>query len=388
MKKKICLLGSTGSVGVQCLSVCEELGIKVIAIAAKKNIKLLEEQARKFNVKKVCVFEEKYYETLKENLKDCFCEVVCGLEGIFKICQEECDVVLNAIVGIEGLFPTVFALEAKKNVALANKETLVTAGELILKLAEKNGCEVLPVDSEHSAIFQCIRASKKNEVKSLILTASGGPFLGKTREFLKNVTKKEALKHPNWKMGEKITIDSATLMNKGLELIEAVKLFKKKPEEIVVVVHPQSVLHSAVEFVDGAILGQFSVPTMKLAIQYALTYPNRVYSKIKPFKFTDYLNLSFLKPDNETFPCIKFCEIAAKRGGLFPTILNAVNEKAVELFLNGEIEFLDIEKAVENSLKIELKQEEFSVSTILKTDKLIKENFNNILKMKKLEVFS
>lgn len=378
MVKSVCLLGSSGSVGVQALDVCKNLNIKVDSIVAKKNIALLEEQARKFKPKLVCVVDEKHYKTLKQNLKDTFVEVVCKEEGIFKAILKTKEMVLNAIVGISGFLPTVFALENKKNVALANKESLVVGGEIIMKIAKKNNCKILPVDSEHSAIFQCIQAAKEKEVKKLILTASGGPFFKKTENFLKTVTVEDALKHPNWKMGRKISIDSATMANKGLELIEAMFLFNKKPEEIEIVINPQSVLHSAVEFVDNTILAQFCVANMQSAIQYALTHPFRVCSKIKPFSFTDCKEISFFKPNYKMFPCLKFFKKAAEEKGLLPTILNAANEKAVELFLNGRIKFLDIQKALEKSLEIKHNNEKLTINSILKTDILTKEYVENI----------
>lgn len=378
MVKNICLLGSTGSIGVQTLNVCENLKINVNSIVAKKNITLLEEQARKFKPNLVCVEDEKYYKTLKQNLKDTFIEVVCKKEGVLKAILKTPEMVLNAIVGISGFLPTIFALENKKNVALANKESLVVGGEIIMNLAKKNGCLILPVDSEHSAIFQCINAAKEKEVKKIILTASGGPFFKKTKEFLKTVTVKDALNHPNWKMGNKITIDSATMANKGLELIEAMFLFNKKPEEIEIVIHPQSVLHSAVEFVDKTILAQFSATNMQSAIQFALTYPFRVCSKIEDFSFTNCKEISFFKPNYEMFPCLELFKKAAEKKGLFPTILNAANEKAVELFLKGKIKFLDIAKLLKKSLEIKHNNEKLTIDSILKTDILVKQYVENI----------
>ncbi len=373
MNKKICLLGSTGSVGRQCLDVCERLNFKVLGVVCNENIELLEEQVRRFNVKVACVRNEKFYKELKEKLKDTSCEVVSGDEGILKVCMLQCDLVLNAIVGVAGLMPTIFALENKKNVALANKETLVTGGELVMNLAQKNGCKILPVDSEHSAIFQSIQGVSEKEIEKIILTASGGPFFRKTRKELEKVTVADALKHPNWSMGPKITVDCATMMNKGLELIEAVHLFKKDVGDVEIIIHPESVLHSAVRFVDHALIGQFSVPDMRLAIQYALTYPLRLASDIKNFSFTDYLNLRFFKPDFKKFPCLNFAIEAMKKGGLYPTILNAANEVAVDLFLKGKIKFLDIEKAIEKSLEIKHNNDELTIQSILKTDIFVKE---------------
>lgn len=372
MRKSICVLGSTGSIGVQTLEVCKNLNIKVLGLVANKNIKLLEEQARIFKPKIVCVNDEKFYRELKENLKDTSVEVVSKKEGIFKVCCLEADIVLNAIVGVAGLLPTVFAIENKKDVALANKETLVVGGEIVKKIAKDNGVIILPVDSEHSAIFQCIKGSSYNEVRKIILTASGGPFFSKSLEFLQNVTVCDALKHPNWNMGAKISIDSATMMNKGLELIEAVHLFNRESKDIEIVIHPQSVLHSAVEFVDGAILGQFSKPDMKVAIQYALTYPDRVRLNVESFSFIKQQNISFFKPDYEKFPCLKYCKEVIEKKGLAPTILNAANEKAVELFLKGKINFLDINRAVKKALEIKHNNEDFTIESIIKTDAYIK----------------
>lgn len=386
MRKSICVLGSTGSIGVQTLEVCKSLNIKVLGLVANRNIKLLEKQARIFKPKIVCVNDERFYKELKENLKDTLIEVVSKMEGIFKVCSLDVDIILNAIVGIAGLLPTVFALKNKKDIALANKETLVVGGEIVKKIAKENGCIILPVDSEHSAIFQCIKGSSCKEVRKIILTASGGPFFLKSLEFLQNVTVSDALKHPNWNMGEKITIDSATMMNKGLELIEAVHLFNKEPKDIEIVIHPQSVLHSAVEFVDGAILGQFSKPDMKVAIQYALTYPKRVVSNVERFSFVDQQNISFFKPDYEKFSCLKYCEEAIEKKGLIPTILNAANEKAVELFLKGKIKFLDINKAVKKALEIEHINEDLTIESIMKTDCYVKEYIKEYLEKEVINI--
>lgn len=388
MRKSICVLGSTGSIGVQTLEVCKNLNIKVLGLVANKNIGLLEKQARIFKPKVVCVNDERFYKELKENLKDISIEVVSKKEGIFKVCCLECDIILNAIVGVAGFLPTVFALENRKDVALANKETLVVGGEIVKKIAKENGSLILPVDSEHSAIFQCIKGNEEKEVRKIILTASGGPFFGKSLEFLENATVCDALKHPNWNMGAKITIDSATMMNKGLELIEAVHLFNKGPKDIEIVIHPQSVLHSAVEFVDGAILGQFSKPDMKVAIQYALTYPKRVMASVERFSFVDQQNISFFRPDYEKFLCLKYCEEAIEKKGLFPTILNAANEKAVELFLKGKIKFLDINRAVKKALEIKHINEDLTIESIIKTDSYVKEYIQeylekNIINIKK-----
>lgn len=370
--KSVCLLGSTGSIGVQALDVIKSLNINVLAIAANENIALLERQAREFRPRVVCVRNKKYYSKLKESLKDCNVVVVAGEDELLNLCSLNCDIVLNAIVGVAGLKPTVCALNNKKDVALANKESLVVAGEIVVNIEKKNGCKIIPVDSEHSAIFQCITFGGPCEVNKIILTASGGPFFGKTRKFLENVSVCDALKHPNWSMGKKITIDSATMMNKGLELIEAVWLFNKKPQDIKIVVHPQSVLHSAVEYVDGSVIAHFSKPNMRLAIQYALTYPNRLPSLVGGFSFEDCGSISFFKPDYYTFPCLKLCEQAIEKGGIYPAILNAANEKAVELFLEGRIKFLDIEKLVEKALEIEHINKNLTIESVLELDFLVK----------------
>lgn len=379
MVKKVIILGSTGSIGVQALDVCSKLGIKVLAISANENFELLKEQARLFKPKLVCIANEKYYKTLKEDLCDVNCKVVAKEEGFLKAVSLDCDLVINSIVGVAGLLPTIFALNNKKNVAIANKESLVTGGEIITKLAEKNDCKILPIDSEHSAIFQCMQNNGENKIKKIILTASGGPFFGKTREFLKDVSVKDALNHPNWKMGKKITIDSATMMNKGFELIEAMHLFKKKEQEIEIVINPQSVLHSAVEYEDGAIIGQFSSSDMRLAIQYALTYPKRCASLVEPFSFSKIKNISFFEPDYEVFLTLNLCKEAAKKGGLWPTVLNAANEKAVEYFLNGKIKFLDIEKIIKKAMRIKDIDEKVTIDSILKTDSYVKEFVKGIV---------
>ena len=376
----ISVLGSTGSVGTQTLEVAAELKIKIEALTANCNIKKLAEQTRKFKPKTICIANPELYSELKNSLKDCSVKILTGTDGILKIASSNsADIVCNSIVGIAGLAPTIKALENGKTVALANKESVVTGGALIQKLINSNnGCKIVPVDSEHSAIFQCLQNNSSKSVRKIFLTASGGPFLGKTTKWLKkNATIENSLKHPNWKMGKKISIDSATLMNKGFELIEAAWLFNLKPEQIEIVVHPQSVLHSAVEFVDGTVLGQFGEPTMKLPIQFALTNPKHIVSSIEPFSFFKHSSLSFLKPDFETFKCLKHCETAILKGALFPTALNAANEKAVELFLANEIGFLDIEKIINYVVNTKnnenLKTNNLSLELILKTDEQIKE---------------
>lgn len=370
MIKNMSLLGSTGSIGTQALDVAEKSNIDVVALTANKNIKLLEKQVRKFKPTLVCISDENLYNELKTNLKDCFVKVVCGVDGLCEAASlSSVDIVLNSVVGIAGLLPTMCAIENNNNVALANKETLVTGGRLVMDAAKKHNCKILPVDSEHSAIFQCIQGNNKKQISKIILTASGGPFFKKDRSFLEKATVKDALNHPNWNMGNKISIDSATMMNKGLELIEAVWLFDKNPEDIEIVIHPQSVLHSAVEYLDGSVIGQLGLPDMRLPIQYALTYPDRVESSVKSLSLTDYESLNFYKPDYEKFKCINICKEAISKGGLYPTIVNAANEVAVGLFLAGKIKFLDIEKCVEAAMNLKNVNELKSISSILDMDK-------------------
>ena len=286
-------------------------------------------------------------------MSDTDTRVVTGIDGLCEVASLECaDIVLNSVVGMVGLRPTIAAIRAKKAIALANKETLVTGGELVLKLAKECGVSILPVDSEHSAIFQCLQGNPKKALSRIILTASGGPFYGKSREELRNVTVAQALKHPNWDMGAKITIDSATLMNKGLELIEAVWLFGCNPDDVEIVIHRESVLHSAVEYCDYSVIGQMGTPNMKLPIQYALTYPERVPCHVKRLSLTDYGTLSFMKPDLETFVCLKACYEALKKGGLYPAMVNGANEEAVSLFLAEKIPFLAIGELVYQVLQL------------------------------------
>ncbi len=371
--KRISILGSTGSIGTQTLDVIDHLGFEVVAISAFRNIELLEQQARRFKPKLVCIFDESLFKKLKTNLADCSIKVVSKMEGLCEIASlNYADLIFNAIVGTCGLLPTVVALQNKKDVAMANKESIVVAGKLLFDLAKQNCCKILPVDSEHSAILQCIDQQNADKISKLILTASGGPFFGKTRKDLKNVKISDALNHPNWKMGKKISVDSATLINKGFELIEACYFFAKKPEAIEIVVHPQSLLHSAVSYVDGTVIGQFGRTNMKLPIQFALTYPERIKSLVRPFSFFDCKNLNFFKPDYETFGCLKFCIDAIKAGGFIPAIIHAANEQAVELFLNGKIDFLQIEQLIKKAMQTEIKESVFNFDSILEVIKLVK----------------
>ena len=367
--KKISVLGSTGSIGTQCLEIVEKYGFEVEALTAHKNIKLLEQQARKFNPKFVAVFDEEKANELKLALADTSVKVYGGESGILAAAETGSEIVLNSIVGIAGLKPSLTAINSGSTLALANKETMVAGGNLVTDAAKRMGKEILPVDSEHSAIFQSLIKEKDRKFEKIILTASGGPFYGKTRDELKNITPADALKHPNWDMGQKITIDSATLMNKGLEVIEAVHLFGCKASDIEVVVHRQSILHSAVEFCDGAVIGQMGTPDMKIPIQLALTYPERYESDAPKLSLTDIGTLTFAKPDMETFTCLKTCIDAINKGGLKPAAANGANEMAVELFLKGKIGFLDIGELVAFATENQKDVDSFTLEDVFEADK-------------------
>lgn len=343
--KKIAILGSTGSIGTQALQVIEEHHDKfeVTVLTANYNSELLIQQAIKFKPNTVVIGDERQFKKVSDALWQHDIKTFAGKEALAQVVEmEEIDIVLTALVGYAGLLPTINAIKAKKNIALANKETLVVAGELITKLAKENGVNIYPVDSEHSAIFQCLAGEFHNPIEKIYLTASGGPFRGKKREELLNITKQEALKHPNWTMGAKITIDSATLMNKGLEVIEAKWLFDLTPQQIDVIVHPQSIIHSLVQFTDGSMKAQMGLPDMKLPIQYALSYPNRLSSASPRFNFLDYPELTFEQPDKETFTNLSLAYTTLEKGGTSSCILNAANEIAVEAFLKDQIRFLEI----------------------------------------------
>ncbi|MDE5741757.1 MAG: 1-deoxy-D-xylulose-5-phosphate reductoisomerase [Oscillospiraceae bacterium] len=349
--KTISLIGSTGSIGVQTLDVCRQHNIKVAALAAHRNVKLLEEQAREFNPKLVCIYDEGLYSDLRDRLSDVSVKILCGMEGLCENAAMDADLFVNSVVGMVGLLPTLTAIEHGRDIALANKETLVAGGHLVMSAVERKGLKIYPIDSEHSAIFQCLQGNRREQLNKIILTASGGPFFGKKKTELKNVTPEQALKHPNWSMGNKITIDSATLMNKGLEFIEAKWLFEVAPENIEIVVNRESVIHSAVEYKDFSVLAQMGVPDMKIPIQYALLYPERVECDVKPLSLTDYGTLTFAKPDLETFDCLAGCIEAIKLGGAYPCIVNAVNEEAVGLFMSRKIPFLKIGELVQAALR-------------------------------------
>ena len=344
-KKQIAILGSTGSIGAQALEVISEHSdlFEVEVLTANNNSALLIEQAKKFKPNTVVITNEDKYKEVDDALFDLGIKVFAGQQSLEEVVEgENIDIVLTALVGYSGLKPTIRAIKAKKNIALANKETLVVAGDLITKLCQEYGTQIYPVDSEHSAIFQCLVGETYNPIEKIYLTASGGPFRGRLRNDLLDITKAQALKHPNWEMGAKITIDSASLMNKGLEVIEAKWLFDLKTSQIDVVVHPQSIIHSAVQFEDGSIKAQLGVPDMKLPIQYALGFPERLKNNFKRFSFMDYPNLTFEKPDLETFRNLQLAYNAMEKGGNMPCILNAANEIAVEAFLNDKIGFLNM----------------------------------------------
>ena len=369
MNKTLVILGSTGSIGEQALDVARKNGYTVLAIAAGKSIDKLEAQAREFGVKAVAVFDSDAAKELEGRLKDTTIKVLSGVDGVCEVASIKADIVLNAIVGIAGLKPTFAAMNAKNDIALANKETLVTAGELVNARAREMGVQIIPVDSEHSAIFQSLQGAPEGSLAKIILTASGGPFYGKTKEELENVTVAEALNHPNWSMGSKITIDSATLMNKGLEVIEAVHLFGVSPDDIEVVVHRQSILHSAVELCDGAVIGQMGTPDMRLPIEYAITYPKREQMCCDRLSLTDIGTLTFAKPDLDTFRCLSLCIDAIKKGGLKPAAANGANEEAVALFLGGKIKFLDIPKLVEAAINAQTDVEQYTLEDVFEADR-------------------
>lgn len=374
MKRNLCILGSTGSIGTQSLDVAKRGGYTVSALAANKNSKLVEEQVRCFNVKYAAMFDEAAACDLKVRLRDTDVKVLSGEEGILELCSiPETDTVINSVVGIAGLSPTLAAIDAGKDIALANKETLVTGGDIVMSAAREKNVKILPVDSEHSAIFQCLQSVPDGSLKRILLTASGGPFYGKKREELKNVTPAAALKHPNWSMGAKITIDSATLMNKGLEVIEAAHLFGVSPDDITVLVHRQSIVHSAIELCDGAVIAQLGAPDMHLPIQYALTYPERENYAFKSLDLFEAADLTFEKPDTDTFRCLKICTDAIRDGGFKPVAANGANEVAVKLFLEGKIGFLDIADIVEDAVNKAPKGKVTCVSDVFSADKFARE---------------
>lgn len=355
--RKLALLGSTGSIGTQALRVMENLQaqgeeVQVEVLAARSNVRLLEEQARRFHPSAVAVFDEAAACSLRDSLRDTSIQVLAGMEGLCEAAAwEGADTTLNAVVGMVGLQPTLAAIRAGKVLALANKETLVAGGAMVVEEARRHGVKILPVDSEHSAIFQCLQGCPgRDALEKLILTASGGPFFGKSREELETVTREQALRHPNWDMGAKITIDSATMMNKGLEVIEASWLFELPEDRIDVVVHRESIIHSMVQYKDNAVIAQLGVPDMAVPIQYALTYPRRLPSPAGELNLWELQKLTFYPPDGDAFPCLELCREALRRGGLVPAAANGANEQAVALFLEGKIGFLDIPRLVAKAM--------------------------------------
>ena len=354
MKKGIAILGSTGSIGTQALEVINEQRDKfhVEVLTANNSASLLIKQAKIYKPNSVVIVNDNKYKKVFSELSPLNIKVYSGAKSLQQIVDsEKIDIVLTALVGYAGLLPTINAIKCGKKIALANKETLVVAGELISKLAKENNSEIIPVDSEHSAIFQCLNGEERNPIEKIILTASGGPFRGKKRHELENVSKEQALKHPNWSMGAKITVDSASLMNKGLEVIEAKWLFDLNQNQIEVVIHPQSIIHSAVQFEDGSIISQLGLPDMKLPIQYALGYPNRIKNSFKRFSFFEYSNLSFERPDTDTFKNLSLAYKAMDLGGNAACVLNAANEVAVDGFLNNKIGFLNMSDLIDNCLE-------------------------------------
>ncbi len=374
MVKTLCILGATGSIGVQALDVARMRGYKITALTANERIDILENQIREFGPAFAAVANEEKARELKIKVADTPVKVLSGKEGVRECAAMGADAVLNGIVGIAGLEPTLAAIDAGSTLALANKESLVTGGRLVTGRAAEKGVAILPVDSEHSAIFQSLQGcADKKQVKKLILTASGGPFFGKTRDELKNITPEQALAHPNWSMGAKITIDSATMMNKGLELIEAAWLFDTAPENIEVLVHRQSIVHSLVEYADNSVIAQLGVPDMRIPIQYALTYPDRFESPAAELDLAACASLTFEKPDNDTFRCIDYCRQALSKGGLYPAAVNAANEKANLLFRQGKIGFTDIQESVGRALELDLPSGGYTLEDVLETDRAVRE---------------
>ena len=368
--KNLSILGSTGSIGTQSLETARKCGYSVSALSAYSNVDLIEKQIREFKPSVAALVDENAAKELKNRVSDTNTRVLSGLSGVCECAsQDGADTVINAVVGMAGLRPTLTAIECGKKIALANKETLVAGGQLVTRKARENKVDILPVDSEHSAIFQCLQGQPSNRaLKKIILTASGGPFFGKTKDELSKVTVADALKHPNWSMGQKITVDSATMMNKGLELIEAVWLFSVSPEKVEIVVHRESIIHSMVEYDDNAVIAQLGLPDMKIPIQYALTYPERIESLTGELDLTKLGTLTFYKPDYDTFRCMTVCREAITRGGLYPAYANSANEQANLMFRKGEIGFLDIGERVERVMNEAPSVTEYSADDIDEAD--------------------
>ena len=373
--KRINLLGSTGSIGVQTLDVAREHGYKIESLAAYSNVDVIEKQIREFKPQYAAMVDDNAAKQLKERVSDLDVKVMSGMEGVsFCAAEAKGDITLNAVVGMSGLKPTLDAINAGKTIALANKETLVAGGKLVTNAAKKNNVSILPVDSEHSAIFQCLLGSPRNSaLKRIILTASGGPFFGKTKEELERVTLADALKHPSWSMGQKITIDSATMFNKGLELIEAVWLFDVDPDMIDIVVHRESIVHSLIEYDDNSVIAQLGHPDMRLPIQFAITYPDRFPSPERQLDLWEVGNLSFYKPDYDTFPCMDICRNAIKKGGLYPAAVNCANEEANLLFRQGKIAFNDIPVLISKASEFTPDKPDYTLEDVYNTDVLMRE---------------
>ncbi|HZJ78032.1 MAG TPA: 1-deoxy-D-xylulose-5-phosphate reductoisomerase [Clostridia bacterium] len=377
--KILTILGSTGSIGIQALEVARLRGFGIFSLTAHSNVKVIERQIREFKPKFAAMADENAAKDLAVRVADTETKVLGGIDGVCECAGYGVDTVLNSIVGMAGLAPTLKAIESGNEIALANKETLVAGGRLVVDAAKMKNVRILPVDSEHSAIFQSLQGcNEKSELKRIILTASGGPFFGWDREKLEGVTLEQALKHPNWSMGAKITIDSATMMNKGLELIEAVWLFDVKPEQVDIVVHRQSIIHSLIEYVDNSIIAQLGLPDMRIPIQYALTYPERYPSPVKQLMLEDFGTLTFEKPDYEAFPCINICREAIIKGGLYPAAANSANEEANRLFRQGEIKFIQIPQLIEKSIDFVNNQDEYTLEDVLNTDKVARKKVREL----------
>lgn len=372
--KKIAILGSTGSIGTQTVDILPSIDAEVVALTTNRRINLLEEQARALHPKMVCAMDESAAKELKIKLADTDIEILTGMDGLIACAAESgADIVVTAVVGMVGLLPTMAAIKAGKDIALANKETLVCAGGLVMSAAKQYGVRILPVDSEHSAIFQCVQAANGNPIDKILLTASGGPFFGKKIEEMRGMTREQALAHPNWSMGAKITIDSATMMNKGLELIEAMWLYDLPPEDIEIVVHRESIVHSAVEFADGAVIAQLGLPDMRLPIQLALTWPQRVPCKVPRMSLAEVAKLTFYAPDYEAFPALNLAKHAASLKGDRGAVLNGANEAAVGLFLNDKIGFTDIAERVAYALDTIPYKKDITLDDVLAADKAARE---------------
>lgn len=379
--KNIVILGSTGSIGTQTVDILDSIDAKVCAISVNTNIERAEQQARLLQPSLVAVYDEKKASELKIRLADTGIRVVSGMEGLIEAATlPEADVIVTAVVGMVGLLPTLAAIDAGKDIALANKETLVCAGQIVMKRAREKGVAILPVDSEHSAIFQCLQGAAGNGISRILLTASGGPFFGMSREQMRHVTKEQALNHPNWSMGAKITIDSASMMNKGLELIEAMWLYDVEPDDIDIVVHRESIVHSAVEFTDGSVIAQMGNPDMRLPIQYALTYPARVPCKVPPLDLPRRHNLTFFAPDEEAFPALGLARRAAAARGNLGAVMNGANEAAVDLFLHDQIPFYRIPELVREAMDAVDYLPEITVEDVLESDRAARDIVHALVK--------